>query len=30
MLAWGMWFGIVYRRWNLTGLLSFIAVQAWR
>ena len=28
MLAWGMWFGIVYRRWNLTGLLSFIAVQA--
>ena len=28
MLAWGMWFGIVYRRWNLTGLLSFIAAQA--
>ena len=28
MLAWGMWFGLVYRRWNLTGLLSFIAVQA--
>jgi hypothetical protein len=28
MLAWGMWFGIVYRRWNLVGLLSFIAVQA--
>ena len=28
MLAWGMWFGIVYRRWNLAGLLSFIAVQA--
>ena len=27
-LAWGMWFGIVYRRWNLAGLLSFIAVQA--
>jgi hypothetical protein len=27
MLAWGMWFGIVYRRWNLMGLLSFIAVQ---
>lgn len=27
MLAWGMWFGIVYRRWNLAGLLSFIAVQ---
>ena len=28
MLAWGMWFGIVYRRWNLAGLMSFIAVQA--
>jgi hypothetical protein len=28
MLAWGMWFGIVYRRWNLIGLLSFIAAQA--
>ena len=28
MLAWGMWFGIVYRRWNVVGLLSFIAVQA--
>jgi hypothetical protein len=28
MLAWGMWFGIVYRRWNLVGLLSFIAAQA--
>jgi hypothetical protein len=28
MLAWGMWFGIIYRRWNLAGLLSFIAVQA--
>ena len=27
ILAWGMWFGIVYRRWNLIGLLSFIAVQ---
>ena len=27
MLAWGMWFGIVYRRWNLAGLLSFITVQ---
>jgi hypothetical protein len=27
MLAWGMWFGIVYRRWNLAGLLTFIAVQ---
>lgn len=28
MLAWGMWFGIVYRRWSVAGLLSFIAVQA--
>ena len=28
MLVWGMWFGIVYRRWNLAGLLTFIAVQA--
>jgi hypothetical protein len=28
MLAWGMWFGIVYRRWSIAGLLSFIAVQA--
>jgi len=27
MLAWGMWFGIVYRRWNMIGLLSFITVQ---
>jgi len=27
-LAWGMWFGIVHRRWGLVGLLSFIAVQA--
>jgi hypothetical protein len=25
MLAWGMWFGIVYRRWSV---VSFIAVQA--
>lgn len=28
MLAWGMWFGIVYRRWNVPGLLGFIAAQA--
>jgi hypothetical protein len=27
MLAWGTWFGIVYRRWNLFGLFSFITVQ---
>ena len=25
MFAWGMWFGIVYRRWNLIGLLAFTA-----
>jgi hypothetical protein len=28
MLAWGMWFGIVYRRWNRAGLLGFISAQA--
>ena len=28
MLAWGMWFGIIFRRWNVIGLLIFIAVQA--
>ena len=28
MFVWGMWFGIVYRRWSLAGLLAFIAVQA--
>ena len=27
LFVYGMWFGIVYRRWNLAGLLSFIAVQ---
>jgi len=27
VLAWGMWFGIVYRRWNVAGLLIFIAAQ---
>src|SRR5579859_6115325 len=27
VLAWGMGFGIVYRRWNLIGLLSSLAVQ---
>jgi hypothetical protein len=25
--VWGMWFGIVYKRWSLFGLLSFISVQ---
>lgn len=28
MFVYGMWFGLVYRRWNLIGLLSFAAVQA--
>ena len=27
MFVYGMWFGVVYRRWNLMGLLSFIAAQ---
>jgi hypothetical protein len=27
MFAWGVWFGLVYRRWNLFGLLAFVAVQ---
>jgi hypothetical protein len=25
MFIYGMWFGLVYRRWNLLGLLAFIA-----
>jgi hypothetical protein len=25
--AYGMWFGLVHRRWSLTGLVAFIAVQ---
>lgn len=25
--VWGMWFGIVYKRWNLPGLLVFISAQ---
>jgi hypothetical protein len=28
MSAWGIWFGLVYRRWNQTGLWGFIAAQA--
>jgi hypothetical protein len=28
MFIYGLWFGLVYRRWNLLGLLAFIAVQA--
>ncbi len=27
LYCWGMWFGLVYRRWNLAGLLAFIAIQ---
>jgi hypothetical protein len=25
--VWGMWFGIVYRRWTVTGLVVFISAQ---
>jgi hypothetical protein len=25
--VYGMWFGIVFRRWNLFGLMAFITVQ---
>jgi hypothetical protein len=28
MFIYGMWFGIVYRRWHLIGLNVFIAAQA--
>jgi hypothetical protein len=27
LFVWGMWFGIVYRRWNLYGSVAFIAAQ---
>jgi hypothetical protein len=27
LFIWGMWFGIVYRRWNLFGSVTFIAAQ---
>lgn len=27
LYCYGMWFGLVYRRWNLAGLLTFIAAQ---
>lgn len=27
MFTYGMWFGLIYRRWNLTGLIAFIAGQ---
>ena len=26
MFIYGMWFGLVYRRWDLTGLLAGLAV----
>jgi hypothetical protein len=28
MFVWGMWFGLVYRRWNLLGLLAFLTALA--
>lgn len=28
MGTWGIWFGLVYRRWNVTGLVGFSAAQA--
>jgi hypothetical protein len=28
MFVCGMWFGVVYRRWNLIGLLAFVAALA--
>jgi hypothetical protein len=27
LFVYGMWFGLIYRRWNLVGLVSFIAAQ---
>jgi hypothetical protein len=27
LFVYGMWFGIVYRRWSLAGLVSFVAAQ---
>jgi len=27
VFGWGVWFGLVYRRWNLLGLLAFAGVQ---
>ena len=27
LFVYGMWFGLVYRRWSLAGLLAFIAAQ---
>lgn len=27
LFVWGVWFGLVYRRWNLIGLWAFVAAQ---
>ena len=27
LFVYGMWYGIVYRRWNMIGILTFLAVQ---
>ena len=27
MFVWGMWFGLVYRRWGLLGSAAFVAIQ---
>jgi hypothetical protein len=27
MFVYGMWWGLVYRRWDLTGVVTFIAAQ---
>jgi hypothetical protein len=27
LFTWGLWFGLVFRRWNVTGMVVFIAAQ---
>ena len=27
LFVWGLWFGLVYRRWSVTGMVIFIALQ---
>ncbi len=27
LFVYGMWFGLVYRRWNLAGLVAFVTAQ---
>jgi hypothetical protein len=27
LFTWGLWFGLVYRRWGVTGMIVFIAAQ---